>query len=165
MRSDRRTRVAVGDEAAVRASVAYPMAESIGYLVGLTNRKLQPMLEHLVADEGISYGTWFYLRVLWEEDGIGQGELARRVNTAVPTTIAALRKLSAAGFVELHDDPDDGRRVTVRLTKKGRGMEKVLLPRLAELNQRLLAGMTPHEVAELRRLLRVIQANTASRPE
>jgi DNA-binding MarR family transcriptional regulator len=137
----------------------YPIRESIGHLITVTNRMLQPVLEQKVRDQGVTYGTWFFLRVLWEKDGISQGELSKRVATSAPTTIAALNKMKAGGLVAVRDDPQDGRRLIVSLTAKGRRLEGVLLPRLAELNTDLMQGLKKGEIAELRRMLRVIQGN------
>lgn len=138
----------------------YPIGESIGLLISVTNRKLQPTLEKRVRDQGVTYGTWFFLRVLWEQDGISQGELSKRAATSAPTTMAALNKMKASGLVTVRDDPADGRRLIVSLTPKGRRLEGILLPRLAELNKVLMRGLKKSEVADLRRMLRVIQANT-----
>lgn len=140
-------------------SRAYPLENSIGFLVGVTNRKLTRLLEKQVAQFGISSGTFFYLRVLWQENGISQGDLAKRVNTSQPTTNAALRKLQEAGLVALEGDPADGRRWTVNLTEKGRALEETLLPMMAEINKTLMQGLTRDQISELRRMLLLLQAN------
>jgi DNA-binding MarR family transcriptional regulator len=143
-------------------SKAYPLENSIGFLLGTTNRKLQRLLEKQVAQFGISAGTFFYLRVLWQDNGISQGDLAKRVNTSQPTTNAALRKLQEMGLVVLENDPDDGRRWTVNLTKKGRELEESVLPAMAEINRILMNGLTKEQASELRRMLQLLQANAES---
>ena len=142
----------------------YPSAQSIGRLISVTSRKLQPLLEQRVSDQGVSYGTFYFLRALWEEDGLSQGELASRVRTSAPTTMAALHKLRGDGLVRITDDPRDGRRLIVSLTAKGRRMENVLLPRLERLNRALLRGLSARDVTALRRMLRLIQDNARSIP-
>jgi len=137
----------------------YPLEESIGFLVGVTNRKLQKVLDSRIAGSGVTSGTWHFMRVLWQEHGMSQAELAKRVNTSAPTVNAALRKLQAAGLVVLDNDPNDGRRWNVHLTKKGQELEEKLLPLLAETNQMLGAGLTRAEVAEFKRMLAILQAN------
>lgn len=137
----------------------YPIDESIGHLINLTHRRLQPMLEHRIRAYGLSYGVWFFLRALWEEDGISQRELADRVGTSEPTALAALRKLQAMGLVSLGDDLRDRRRWSVRLTAKSRALKARLLPSVKEINAVVLKGLTPREVDELRRMLRIIRRN------
>ena len=139
----------------------YAIAESLGHLISLTHRQLQPMLERRVLAHGITYGTWFYLRALWDEDGVSQRELAERVGASQPSTLAALRKLKDEGLVTLEADRVDRRCLNVRLTPKGRGLRGKLLPRVAEINAVALAGLTELEVGALRRVLARIQANAS----
>jgi MarR family transcriptional regulator, organic hydroperoxide resistance regulator len=140
-------------------SKPYPAAHSIGRLISLTSLKLQPLLEQRVRDQGVSYSTFFFLRALWEGEGVSQGELSSRVVASAPTTMAALYTLKDAGLVTIKDDPRDGRRTVIGLTARGRAMERILLPRLARLNRQLLDGLSRQDVAALRRMLRTIQEN------
>lgn len=137
----------------------YPVRESIGHLINLTHRQIQPLLEERVREYGVSYGTWFFLRALWEEDGVSQAALAERVGASQPTTLAALRKLAAQGLVALKDDRTDRRKFRVVLTAKGRALRSVLIPRVAEINGVVLRGLATHEVNQLRRMLKIIQKN------
>ncbi len=140
-------------------STSYPLEDSVGFLVGVTNRKLQKVLDAKIAGSGVTAGTWHYMRVLWQENGISQGELAKRTNTSAPTTNGALRKLQLAGLVALANDPTDGRRWNVNLTRKGRQLEEKLLPVLAETNRVLTLGLTRDQVVKLRRVLALLQSN------
>ena len=158
-------RRAASPAAPVRKSIEYPIAESIGYLIGVTDRKLQASLERQTRDQGITYGTWFFLRALWEVDGVGITDLARRVGTSTPTAMSAVRKLAALDMVTIDDHPEDGRRVVVRLTKKGASLEGRLLDRMETLNKALLKGLTREEADKLRAMLRTIQANAAATSE
>jgi DNA-binding MarR family transcriptional regulator len=141
--------------------MTYPMRDSIGHLVNLTHRKLQPMLERRVKAYGLSYGTWFFLRALWEKDGGTQRELAARVGASEPTTLYAVRELARRGLVMLRTDRHDRRRLDIGLTKKARDLYRVLIPSVAEINGVLLNGLRRREVSELRRMLRIIKDNTA----
>lgn len=140
-------------------AVRYPIHDSIGFLISLTHRKLVPLLDARVSQAGISYGMWYFLRVLWEGDGISQREIADRVGMTTPTALAALRKLERLELVELQQDPDDGRRTRVLLTKKGRDLNRDLVPKVAQINEIALDGLTDAEVEALRRALTKIQAN------
>jgi DNA-binding MarR family transcriptional regulator len=140
-------------------SGAYPLEDSIGFLVSVASRKLLRVLDQQIAGHGITSGTFFYLRVLWQENGISQSNLARRVNTSAPTANAALRKLQAARLVVLNSDPEDGRRVNVSLTRKGRELEKKILPIMAETNKILSHGMSKKQIDQLRKTLVLLQAN------
>ena len=73
------------------AQVEFPLAESSGFLVRDANRAFQRLLEKRIASYGVARGQWYFLRVLWNEDGLSQRELSARVGTMEPTTVIALR--------------------------------------------------------------------------
>ena len=137
----------------------YPIDRSIGFLLGRTFRRLRPIMEQQINSAGISYGMWFFLRALWEKDGVSQREIAERVGLTQPTAWAALRKLEAQKMVKLQPDSVDKRRVLVFLTDKGRGLEEVLLPRVEHINEIALADITEADLATFRRVLGRIETN------
>jgi DNA-binding MarR family transcriptional regulator len=139
--------------------IEYSIEQSIGYLVSLTHRKLQPLLERRVRPYGVSYGTWFFLRALWDKDDISQRELARRTGTSPPTTLAALRTLKQKGFVSVKTDRQDRRRLKIVLTEKGRGLRDKLIPRVAEINTVVLDGLSKRNVEHLQRMLWIVKEN------
>ena len=61
--------------------VEFPLAESSGFLVRDANRAFQRLLEKRIAPYGVARGQWYFLRVLWNEDGLSQRELSARVGT------------------------------------------------------------------------------------
>jgi len=76
----------------------YPPIESAGYLVRDAHRAFQKLLEKRIAAHGISRGQWYFLRVLWTEDGLlsqaGEKVFFDR------STLYALRGAFAAGKTE-----------------------------------------------------------------
>ena len=52
------------------ARVEFPLAESSGFLVRDANRAFQRLLEKRIASYRVSRGQWYFLRVLWTEDGL-----------------------------------------------------------------------------------------------
>lgn len=140
---------------------SYPMEQSIGGTMSQIMRSLNPWIDLVLQRFGITHGTWFFMRALWDEDGINQRELANRVGTSAPTTMAALRTLEAAGYVTLSLDTTDRRRNIVRLTTKGKALENDLIPPVAAMNPKVLKGLSKTEVRELVRMLQVIKRNAA----
>src|SRR6185295_2987772 len=96
----------------------YPPQESAGYLVRDAHRAFQRLLEKRIAAHGITRGQWYFLRVLWTEDGLSQRELSTRVGMMEPTTVIALRSMETAGLIRRVRSADDKRRAQVRLTPK-----------------------------------------------
>src|ERR671912_2557274 len=84
------TEMALNSQAAERTSVAFPLEASIGYQLRATNRLIQRLLQSRIAPYGVTLGMWYFLRALWEEDGLTQSELSQRVGTMDPTTLSAI---------------------------------------------------------------------------
>lgn len=137
----------------------YPIDRSIGFLLGRTFRRLRPIMEQQINSAGISYGMWFFLRALWERDGVSQREIAEMVGLTQPTAWAALRKLEAQKMVTLQPDSEDKRKVLVFLTEKGKGLEEVLLPKMEKINELALQGISKTDLETFRRVLRRIESN------
>ena len=138
---------------------SYSISESIGYFLSLNHRRVKPLMDDRLCGHGISYGMWFFLRILWEEDDISQSELAARVSVSQPTTIAALRKIEQQGLATLIRDERDKRSIRVSLTAKGRALKEEMLPKVEQINKILLRDLSDREVSELLRLLRKVGEN------
>ena len=135
-----------------------PPSRSVGYLVRQTHRALTRALQARIAPHGVSIGMWFFLRALWQEDGISQRELSHRVGMMEPTTASALTNMERKGYVRRIRNRADRRIVNVFLTERGRALRRELLPLAAEVNEVALRGITINEAAQLRALLGKIQA-------
>ena len=105
----------------------FSLAESSGFLVRDANRAFQRLLEKRIAPYGVSRGQWYFLRVLWSEDGLSQRELSERVGTMEPTTVVALRSMERAGLIRRVRSAEDQRRSQVWLTPKALQLRTELL--------------------------------------
>jgi len=139
----------------VESGMAFEMepGKSLGYLVRDTNRLLSRALAAEIAVAGVGIGQWYFLRILWEEDGLTQRELSQRVGMMEPTTVTALNGMEKTGLISRVRNAEDRRKVNVYLTDKGRALKGELLPRAAEVNARAAADLAPDEIDMLRRLL------------
>jgi MarR family transcriptional regulator for hemolysin len=135
---------------------------SIGYLTRIAFRAFARALEVRTSPHGVSSGQWRFLRVLWQEDGLTQRELSRRVGMREPTTAIALKSLERSGFVTRQKSVEDRRKAYVLLTPEARALEAVLLPAVAEVNAIALAGLAETEVAVLRKALSQVGRNLAA---
>ena len=105
---------------------------------------------------------WYFLRVLWDQDGVTQRELSHRIGTMEPTTMSAIASMERTGLVTRKRDAADRRRQLVFLTPKGRALKSDLLPLAASVIQQATHGLTARELALLLDLLKVIQGNLAA---
>lgn len=124
------------------------------------HRAFDRALQARLAPHGISTAHWYYLRVLWEEGGLGQRELSERVNVAENTTTAMIAAMAADGLVVRTRDPADRRRRIVTLTPKGEAL-RALLPCAEEVNAAAGAGLSGAELDAFFAVLERMTANLA----
>ena len=108
-------------------SIDFSLGGSLGYLIRDANRAFQRLLERRISPHGVTRGQWYFLRVLWEEDGLSQRELSARVGMMEPTTVIALRGMEKAGLVRRARSAEDRRITRVHLTPKARRLRDRLL--------------------------------------
>lgn len=136
-----------------------PHHESDGYLVRDAHRAFQRLLEKRIAPHGVTRGQWYFLRVLWTEDGLSQRELSARVGMMEPTTVIALRSMEKAGLIRRVRSKDDRRVTHVRLTPKAKRMREELLQLARGINAQADIGIAREDIAVFRRVIARMTAN------
>jgi DNA-binding MarR family transcriptional regulator len=134
-------------------SIDFSLGGSLGYLVRDANRAFQRLLERRISPHGVTRGQWYFLRVLWEQDGLSHRELSERVGMMEPTTVVALRGMEKAGLIRRVRGADDRRITRVHLTPKARRLRDRLLDISQGVNDRGAEGIDPAEVARFRDLI------------
>jgi len=161
--------VAIGHQeqspAASTAEDLLPPSRSLGYMVRQTHRAFTRSLQARIAPHGVSIGMWYFLRVLWQEDGISQRELSHRVGMMEPTTASALNNMERKGLVRRLRNRSDRRIVNVFLTERGRALKERLLPLARRVNELAVTGLSEAELAQLRLLLGKLQRDLDLDPE
>jgi MarR family transcriptional regulator, organic hydroperoxide resistance regulator len=115
------------------------------------------------SQHGVHEGQQFVLRSLWAQDGLTPGEVARRLGLATPTVTRATTRMEAAGLLRREPHPTDRRMVRLRLTSRGRDLEKVIDEEISQLTERALATLSTAEREGLIRTLQQIRRNLGSR--
>jgi DNA-binding MarR family transcriptional regulator len=133
--------------------------QSIAYLAREITRIYTRNLQDAIAEHGILIGQYHFLRVLWEKDEITQRELANAVGMKESTTFTALAGMEKQGLLTRKRDSDDRRKMTVKLTDKGRGLESKLIPIAKAVNDRPLAGLDAEQVSDLKAKLETLRNN------
>ena len=137
----------------------FPPAESSGYLVRDAHRAFQRLLEKRIAAYGLKRGQWYFLRVLWTEDGLSQRELSTRVGMMEPTTVIALRSMEKSGLIRRVRSTDDKRRSHVWLTAKAQRMRNELLALARGITDEAEDGISRDDLALFRRVIARMTAN------
>lgn len=138
---------------------------SIGYLTRINFRAFSKSLEKLTRVHGVSSGQWRFLRVLWDEDGISQRELAERTGTTEATTVRSVNGLLKSGLIIRKRVKDDRRKMRITLSAKGKRLRNTLLPMVIDVNERALDGISKKDVEVARRVLLRTYMNLTSDPE
>lgn len=135
--------------------------ERIAHLARLCARGFNRSLSLRLAEHGVAFGQWVFLRILWQEEGLTQRELSERANLTEPTVHTALNKLEAQGIVTRRTEEGNKRKQHVYLTDQGKALQKVLEPLAVDANQTALHGLDDKEEAYLKRALILILHNLA----
>jgi DNA-binding MarR family transcriptional regulator len=146
-----------------REELEFPLEASVGAILRMAHLAYAQDLQNYLASHDIAFGMWFYLRALWEEDGLTQRELSRRVSATEATTAQQLTNMERSGLVVRRRSTRDRRSSHVHLTGAGRALRARLLPYAVEVNATALDGFTAREIAVLRDLLERIRANLEHR--
>jgi len=110
-------------------------------------------LSRRLAEHGVPFGHWTFLRILWEEDGLTQRELSERAGVMEPSTFAAIKAMEQLGYVKRRRLRENKKNVYVHLTPKGRALKKKLVPLAERVNEIGLRGVSARDRATVRRAL------------
>jgi MarR family transcriptional regulator, organic hydroperoxide resistance regulator len=122
-------------------------------------RALTRDLTARLATQGVSFGHWTFLRILWQNDGLTQRALSERAGVMEPTTAAALKAMEGLGYVERRQLPENRKNVYVHLTPKGRALRAKLEPLAVAVNKLAVRNLDAGDVAACRRTLLAMLGN------
>ena len=103
--------------------------------------------------EEITPEQWAVLIRLWERDGRSQRELSDATFRDRPTMSRILDVLERDGIVERRVDPGDQRARLVHLTRRGRALEKKLVPVVERIVRSMTRGLDERDLVTTRATL------------
>lgn len=120
-----------------------------------TGSDLMATFEAYLARKNLSQGRFLTLIVMnrHPEDLVGPSELASQVGVKPATMTGLLDGLEHAGMVRRVPHPTDRRKVSVRLSDKGRSVLDAMLPDYYQHVASIMTDLTDAERKTLRRLL------------
>src|SRR5579863_9048937 len=139
-----------------KAPWEYKREESLGYLVNLLGRVLARALERRLVKHKVPLGQFPLLLTLWDEENLTQSEIARRLGIEQPTVANTLRRMERDGLVKTEPDPAHRRQVLIKLTEKGRKLERPLKLEALAVNQAAGAKSSAAELDGFRRTIGVL---------
>jgi DNA-binding MarR family transcriptional regulator len=135
--------------------------DRLAHLVRDAGRACMRALQMRLSEHSVSFGHWTFLRILWQSDRLTQRDLSVQAGVMEPTTFAALKAMETLGYITRKQAPNNKKNVYVCLTRKGRALEKKLVPLAEEVNRVAVRRAKPSEIAITRKtLLALIESLT-----
>jgi DNA-binding MarR family transcriptional regulator len=131
----------------------------VGTALRETFRCFADALSHNLGSLGLSLNTWFVLRALWENDGLSQVELARRLDVTPAAMVGLVNTLQAAGLVTRERSDSDGRAFCIRLTQAGRDLRATGTASALQVDARALRGISLREIELMLDLMARLRRN------
>lgn len=133
--------------------------ESIGFLTGITYRKIVNLLSLELKGLEITTEQWSVLYRISERDGINQKDIANRSGKDQPTTTRILDVLYKKGFIEKKMCKTDRRSFLVYLTKKGGDVVKKAVPIETGTLKKVTQGIDPEQLILFKKVLSQMNEN------
>lgn len=92
----------------------------IGRRTAMTHKAVRALAERQLAATGSNLSTVIIARIVAEEPGLSQRQIAERMHVQAPTIVRHLDRMEAEGLITRTRDEADRRVQQVRLTPKGR---------------------------------------------
>ena|SRR5579863_7376775 len=132
---------------------------SYGFNVRRAHRAFDRLLNAFLSGHGLKTGYWYYLRVLWANDGLTQKELSDRNNVSENTTAILIRGMLKEHLVTRKRNSRDKREWNVWLTPRAVRLRPGLLPYAAHVNDIAAKGISKRELAIGLSVLKRMSAN------
>ena len=135
--------------------------DRLAHLIRDASRAFHRALQVRLAEHGVPFGHWTFLRILWESDGLTQKELSARAGVMEPTTFIAMKAMESLGYIVRKQLPTNKKNMYVHLSDKGRALKKLLVPLAEETNNVSIEGIAPEDIKTTRAVLLAMIENLA----
>jgi len=129
------------------------MTSNIGFALTQTSNHYRRLLETEMIKLGLHYAQISVLSLLWENDGMSQKKLATNLMLSQPTINKMVKSLMQNGFVSCNQCDQDGRKMRVYLTDKGREIEDNVNTAIVLVQTNFFAVLTDTEQLILKQVL------------
>nr|WP_210261028.1 MarR family transcriptional regulator [Enterovirga sp. DB1703] len=132
---------------------AYRLDEQVGFILRQVQQRHALIFAAAFGDD-LTAMQWAALAKLAERGECSQNLLGRLVAMDVATIKGVVDRLVRRGLAETSADPDDRRRVVVRLTEAGRDFYRANAQKALRVTEETLGPLAPRERDQLLVLLR-----------
>ena len=137
--------------------------DSLGYQIGLLGRLYDRRLQEELKDFGVAPGQFAPLVMLFEQDGLTQAELCRRINVEQPTMANTLQRMERDGLIKRKADSADKRRVLVHLTPRAREMQAKVMESARAVSNQTVKGLSAGDQEDMFSLVARMVENLKAR--
>jgi DNA-binding MarR family transcriptional regulator len=134
------------------------------YVIKQVELAVRARLDEIFRPIGMTALQYTALTVLERHPDLSSAQLARNSFVTTQSMADMVTALEKRGLVERHRDAVDRRRLVLALTKDGRALLRRYRGKVSALEERMLSGLTPSQVADLRRSLGMCRAVLAEHP-
>jgi DNA-binding MarR family transcriptional regulator len=99
---------------------------------------------------GISRTAWRVMVRVGSDGPLSGREVGQLTTMDAVQVTRAINELAELGLVSRRTDPNDRRRIVLRLSAKGEAAYAAIVPKALDLEKWLLSGLTPSELKALR---------------
>lgn len=138
---------------------SFILSEFLPYLLNRAGVRIGISFAKDIAHTGITLPMWRVLVALWQNGDQRLGELSERTSIDISTLSRLLLRMQREGYVVRRRSGLDGRALSLTLTAAGREITEEIIPVASRYEDVAIRGMSPSDVARLKRLLVKLYAN------
>ena len=137
----------------------YDFENSVGYWVCQASHALQRAFNEELAPQGVTYRQAQVLGCLALEGQLSQTDLAERMGIEPPTLVGILDRMERDGWIRRDGDKTDRRRKFIQPTAAAKPVWSKIVAAAKRVRTRATQGLSAAQLAQLKKLLGVVQAN------
>ena len=134
------------------------------YVIKQVELAVRSRLDEILRPSGISVLQYTALTVLERHPDLSSAQLARNSFVTAQSMADMVVTLQERGLIVRHRDPDDRRRLVLALTADGQKLLNRFRPKVAALEEEMVASLSARQAAELRRSLGACRHALADHP-
>lgn len=134
------------------------------YVIKQVELAVRSRLDEILRPAGISVLQYTALTVLERHPDLSSAQLARNSFVTAQSMADMVVALQERGLIERHRDPEDRRRLVLALTADGQKLLTRYRPKVAALEEEMVAPLSARQATELRKSLAACRAALADHP-
>lgn len=130
-----------------------------GTLFRRISLNLTNMIDHQMADRGITSSQYWILKLLWEKDGVTQKELVNQLSVKPASLTGMINSMVEKGWLKRTSDANDARIKRIFLTPSGRELEGDAIEIITACEEMICEGLSEEEKEAFKGMLKIVLEN------